>query len=201
MKKILIKSGFTVLMGILLTSYLMGQQTGSFKDPRDGKVYKTVKIGEQTWFAENLAYKINPDPSGQEYDPAHVEKFGRLYIWEDALDACPAGWHLPSKEEFETLLQNVGGEGKEAYEQLIPGGGSGFSVLMGGWRNNNGADGNIGNYANFWSTSEAGPGRVWTLTVYGYGEKAVLYPSYLEYAYKTTHGEYFGFCVRCLKDD
>ena len=201
MKNIWIKIGLTVLMVISFTLTTLAQLTGTFEDPRDGIVYKNVKIGEQTWFAENLAYNTNNNSSEIEYDPSHVAKFGRLYVWEDAAEACPPGWHLPSREEFETLLINTGGAGSEAFSQLIPGGSSGFSVLFGGWRNNHGWDGNVGNYAYFWSSSSDRPGRAWTLNLYGYSKKANLSRNYIEKAYRNSHGAYVGFCIRCVADD
>ena len=65
----------------------------SFTDPRDGKTYKLTTIGSQVWMAENLRYG---DSS--------------LYVSKDAWKICPEGFHLPSSEEFKTLVAYAGGE-------------------------------------------------------------------------------------------
>jgi len=72
------------------------KKEGTFTDPRDGKVYKTVKIGEQVWMAENLAYDAG--------------EYRYHYDWETAKEACPPGWHLPTNEEWQTLVDFAGGK-------------------------------------------------------------------------------------------
>lgn len=86
-------------------------QEGSFTDERDDKTYKTVKIGDQVWMAENLAF--SPDSgvfSTYRNDTAKISKYGYLYDWETAKEVCPTGWHLPSNAEWFVLTNFLGEE-------------------------------------------------------------------------------------------
>jgi len=73
--------------------------TGTLTDSRDGQTYRTVKIGDQVWMAENLnyAYTAVPFDNGDYIsdstswchgdDPANCAKYGRLYTWAAAMDS------------------------------------------------------------------------------------------------------------------
>jgi len=108
-----------------------GREKPQFCDPRDGRLYVYVTIGEQTWMAENLAYEakgsvcygdgrvsVGFDTETMNWiyttiTPAEIqancETYGRLYSWETAKKACPNGWHLPSNAEWKTLMNYAGG--------------------------------------------------------------------------------------------
>ncbi|MGC9331665.1 MAG: FISUMP domain-containing protein [Bacteroidales bacterium] len=87
--------------------------------------------------AENLNYYTSSGSWCYDDKSSNCDKYGRLCDWETAKKVCPDGWHLPSKSEFETLLDNFEGK-KDAYNALIPSGSSGFYALFGGWRNYDG---------------------------------------------------------------
>lgn len=137
---------------------------GTLKDSRDGKVYKTIKIGSQTWMAENLNYKTE-DSRCYDDKEENCKKYGLLYTWDDAIKACPVGWHLPSRKDYEMLYGFFGGlfaTGKKLKSKSgwkNNGNGSdayGFSALPAGERISFGKAkyGAEGDKAVFWTSTE-----------------------------------------------
>ena len=96
---------------------------GTFTDARDGQVYKYTTIGNQVWMAENLKFDA---PYSVCYDKidGFCDTFGRFYSLhekgedlglfdQELLDTiCPAGWRVPTMDEWQILYDNMGGEGK-----------------------------------------------------------------------------------------
>jgi uncharacterized protein (TIGR02145 family) len=173
-----------IAMAILAGFGAYAQSVSTFKDSRDNKVYRKVKIGGQTWMAENLNYAANSSVCyGYENNAEYCAKYGRLYNWSTAKTACPTGWHLPSDGEWTTLTDNVGGS-ETAGTKLKSTSGwnedgngtneSAFSALPGG---SGGSDGsffdNAGGLGHWWSATEHDAFGAW-YRVMGYGHGVVF---------------------------
>jgi uncharacterized protein (TIGR02145 family) len=146
-------------------SFVAEQKIGTFTDIRDNHSYNWVKIGDQIWMAENLAYKSVVGSSAYDNDTSYVSKYGYLYNWQTACKVCPKGWHLPSATEWDTLTAYLGGE-EIAIGKLksITGWGfinegatneSGFGALPGGKGFPN-SFGDVGERAYFYTSSTDG---------------------------------------------
>lgn len=203
---------------------------GILSDSRDNPArnYITVKIGDQTWMAENMAYLPEVYKSGQisanearyyvfDYqgtnifgakDTENYYTYGVLYNWIAARDICPAGWHLPSKNDWEELARfvsnknggyqdagsywlQVGNHLKAATRWNFNGEGTddfGFSGIPGGFLSFNTIFYNIGKDGYWWTGTESGK----------YAEYRNLNYSTSAF-YKGNSLKSFGFSVRCIK--
>jgi uncharacterized protein (TIGR02145 family) len=169
----------------------ISQESETFNDTRDDKVYKTVKIGEQTWMAENLSFKpLGGKYWAYDYKNENVTAYGYLYDWETACDVCPKGWKLPSKNDFDLLLDTLGETGENAYTRLITGGDSGFSALYGGCRGYYGYFSFIEEIGYFWSSTSNSSKKSWNFVISSYESAMVFY-----------NFNNMGLSVRCIKKD
>ena len=193
-------------------------------DSRDGQTYKTVQIGSQTWMAQNLNYKT-AGSNCYNNRANNCAKYGRFYTWAAAMDSvgkwdksgngcgygktcspsypvrgvCPAGWHLPSKTEWETLFDAVGGQStasaklKSKSGWYSNGNGTdafGFSALPAGYRYYIGSDYGEGDGASFWSSTENSSDGAYHMYLDCDRDNAFLY----------YYSKNYGFSVRCVKD-
>ncbi|GBU23370.1 hypothetical protein R80B4_03287 [Fibrobacteres bacterium R8-0-B4] len=140
---------------------------GSFADARDGKIYWTTAIGGNTWMAENLNYRPRTGKSWCYNDTAsymnsygriyasHCDVYGRLYDWNTAKTACPAGYHLPSREEWSALA--AAAEIDDYDEYGFSATGNGFSAIKAGYRDSNrNTFSDMNENAYWWTAAESG---------------------------------------------
>jgi len=189
---------------------------GWLTDVRDNQVYRTVKIGTQTWMAMNLNYKVD---SSWCYGgvASNCSTYGRLYQWASAMDLastynstswggtlphqgiCPSGWHVPSDAEWikltdTTLSSATAGKVLKANSNLWSTNTGtdvyGFSVLPAGVRYDDGSFGYLSGNAFFWSSSEYTASNAWYRDFYYTGGGVDHFNDFKVY----------GFLLRCLQD-
>ncbi|MCL2689812.1 MAG: fibrobacter succinogenes major paralogous domain-containing protein [Chitinispirillia bacterium] len=134
-------------------------------DARDGKTYRTVIIANKRWMAENLNYAADYSFC-YDNDDEICDKYGRLYDWNAAMDACPAGWVLPGRDDWNALFWAADGANFLAGRKLKSrkgwdnkGNGRdnfGFSALPGGYSWVHNAFAGIGTSGGWWSSAHSG---------------------------------------------
>jgi uncharacterized protein (TIGR02145 family) len=169
-------------------------------DNRDGKKYKTVIIGSQTWMAENLNYNADGSKCYKDNEN-NCQKYGRTYDWKTALKACPSGWHLPSINEYKLLDNFVGGENVAGKKLKAT---SGWNLNN---RNNNGTDDYgfsalPGGYGGFFGTT--GDGRWWSANGGAASAATLAYSRTMDFDkenfYWYSSGKQYLYSVRCVQD-
>jgi uncharacterized protein (TIGR02145 family) len=137
---------------IISASILNLAAQDKFTDPRDGNSYRTINIEGVTWMAENLKY--TDAGSGAHYfdnNPNNIASYGVLYEWKTAMKACPDGWHLPSGEEFRTLINNF--EIDEAWGKTTSGPVS-FGIQLAGMQDFEGTFTEMDESGYYWTATE-----------------------------------------------
>ena len=201
---------------LIETVEITEETTGIFTDSRDEKTYKWVKIGEQTWMAENLAFKV--DTGGcwaYDNNETNALTYGYLYNWDVAMLVAPQGWHIPTDSEWKTLeiylgmsqddadivgcrgnnqgSQLAGNEGlwsDDDLDQNVNFGTSGFLALPSGARNyDDGVFYRKGNLSVWWSNTDD------DVNVYSRGldDSATC-------VMRSGDNKLYGFSVRCIKN-
>lgn len=188
---------FSLILLFVLPTYAV-KPSNSYKDPRDKQKYRTIKVGDRIWFADNLNYKMDGSFCYKE-DESNCQAYGRLYTWDAAIKACPVGYHLPTHGDFESLWQAAGADFNAAYLLKAEYGWSGetngndtlkFSAMPAGNRFDDETYGNLSKFAFFWSSeasTEKQNARVWYMT-----SKSMAF-SFMN------KPKIYGFSVRCVQ--
>jgi uncharacterized protein (TIGR02145 family) len=215
---------FFTLMLIITSSCSKGDKAPGPISDFEGNVYKTIKIGEQVWMAENLRSTLFndgkeipmvTDPTSWDNlttpgccwynnDAANKDLYGALYNGYaiDSGKLCPAGWHIPEKEEWQQLISFLGDTSSAGGKLKEPGtnhwhapntgadNSSGFTSMGAGVRYFEGSFASLMNYNSIWSATETGSDDKWFLGLF-YGSASVT----IDHRNKN-----YGFSVRCIKD-
>lgn len=135
-------------------------------DLRDGQEYKTVKIGDQWWMAENFNYDAPEGSNSYFFDSSYSDTYGKLYTWQSAYDNAPPSWHLPTDDDWKKLegylgimqgkLDREGWRGEFTGDLIKAGNASGFGVIWSGYCNASvNKFGHLGYEARFWTSTIA----------------------------------------------
>lgn len=186
--------------------------------------FETVTIGQQVWMTRNLdvttfrngdiipqvrnraewkkaARRRRPAWFYYNFDSTNGAKYGKLFNYAAVADRrglAPAGYHVPTDQEWTTLIQAVGGP-NQAGKRLKSSSGwnnqgngtneSGFSALPGGYCNFFGRFVNMGSQGYWWSTTGDDMGEHWTRTA-----------GTTHYVHRAPYDNESGLSVRCLRD-
>lgn len=173
-----------------------------FRDIRDGQVYKIVTIGDQVWIAKNLNYEMAGSYCYNN-NASNCMKYGRLYTWEAAMNACPDGWHLPTYDELVSLIENASGQflagsvlkSKDSWKNCnqcdFAADKYGFSALPTGIMNEDGSFEKIREYGFLWSATETESNQIPYMGFANVSSVAML----------LLGNKNKGFSVRCVKGE
>jgi uncharacterized protein (TIGR02145 family) len=173
----------------------------NFTDIRDNRVYPTVQIGGQCWFASDLNYGVMISSTQNQRDNCLPEKYlnsTSFYQWDELMlyndtpglqGLCPPGWHVPTENDWATLFA-VYTNNAFAGSPLKYSGYSGFNALMTGAAHMN-VQWDFQSFAVFfWSSTSYGSYKAWSHGMNDIDPSVAYYPSLRSNA----------FSVRCLRD-
>jgi len=186
------KTYFGILAILLATTIIGGNiataQNNSIIDNRDGREYKTMIAGGQTWMAENLNFETEGSWAYAN-KKKNANQYGKLYTWTAAQNACPIGWHLPTAKEWQELIDFHGGD-LEAGLALRIDGNSAFNADYAGFRTKDGEFFDLGHDVNYWTATNCDDEDAWRC--------------YIDRGFNTVVQDYFdkegGLSVRCVQD-
>lgn len=197
---------------LVITSVSCDKENESLPECKDidGYVYKTVKIGTQVWMAENLRVtkfkngtaipneiivdswtgKQTPVYFNYAESVSNSDTYGKIYNWyavKDSKGLAPEGWHIPTKQEWETLINYVGGLNTAGVRLKD----DAFKALFGGgvWAGYTG----IGQEGMFWTSTEEENVPVWINI--NKDSEIVNVNNYQPHPL-----QYLGYYIRCIKD-
>lgn len=165
-----------------------GPINGNFSDNRDQVEYEWIRLKDgKKWLAENISFE---DKNSWCYQnkKKNCTQYGRLYTWEAAQKACPEGWKLPSRRDWEKLI-SIYEKGDTSYDALIQDGKSGFNANLLGMRDLDTGFHSKDIYGNFWTSSEEDGNGIY-----------YSFDSYDKTLYELDENKETAFACRCIEE-
>jgi uncharacterized protein (TIGR02145 family) len=222
----------TNVVGTTYGGNLVAKTFDGYMTDYEGHVYSTVRLGSQEWMnrnletcyfsngdrinttgtpTQNIEQEIKPQYQwaflGYEDHPELLNDYGRLYTWYTATDSgkiCPAGWHIPSLDEWNELITHLGGDALTSRDfrwcfnyywdsPLNSGAAEGsFNAQLAGFRDVTGQFQYGSNYGTYWwSATEGSSGNAYTV---------YCGPSDIDNVSPYQKNKKYGYSVRCVKD-
>ena len=188
--------GLTDTTGLTVHVTTGTNETGLILDKTNKISYGTVKIGTQWWMSENLN-----EPSTGKFcysnQTANCNLYGGLYNWTDLMNGatsekargrCPQGWHIPSANEWQQLVDFYGAE--QARNHLDVDGDSDFRMFYAGQRSTAGRSEMMNLVANFWTSTKSTGDNAYEFS----------FQKSQDSFFKINLSQTYGFSVRCVKD-
>lgn len=217
LQAIAVKSGMTSSKMSNAAYTIVLPETGSVSD--GVRSYQTIKIGAQTWMAENLSFAGAGGKIGACYGNSTDSclKYGRLYTWAEVMNGtpssttgkvqgiCPLGWHVPTDAEWSELVTTVEADsrvgkslGGQALKSITGWNGTrggtdlfGFKALPAGMMDSDGTFTTSGASALFWTATE-------------YASAPTYYAWYrnidYSFVYRGQQSKSIGHSLRCILD-
>jgi uncharacterized protein (TIGR02145 family) len=201
-----------------------GSVKNELKDSRDGKAYKFVRIGGQTWMAENLNYNASGSRCYSNLE-SNCDTYGRLYDWSTAMNfasscnssscssqiqtkhrgVCPSGWHIPSDSEWDVLMTAVGGSSSAGTKlKAANGWNNNFNGVSGPGTDQYGFSALPGGAGAPSGDGDVGSGGYWWSATERYDAANYAYMRRMGYNIsnvdRNTYYKYSLFSVRCVQD-
>ena len=200
MKKFLIAGILVIAAAALLGAQDNPKQKDNILKDKDGNIYSSkIMLDGKRWLTRNLRIKLTGSYCYDDKE-SNCGKYGRLYTWEAAKEACNAlgdGWRLPTNDAWLEMARCYGGvhdesgnSGKSAYQTLLEDGSAGFNALLGGGRDPGGKYARLDAHGFYWSATERSSAEAEFFN-FGKGSQAL---------HRQSEGEKpRAFSVRCIR--
>ena len=165
-----------------------------------GNAYRSIRLGKQTWLADNLKLWLRDEATCFMNDPRYCQRFGKLYTWAGAQEACQrlgAGWRLPSLADWEKMCLLFDPEGNldkgsfKVFSALLKGGKSGFETRGAGYFTPDGGFMGVYYDAGFWTSTPLNPVEAYEIVFLGREKRA----------YKAIAEQNYRLSCRCVRDE